>query len=296
MPETSHAGAAAVGGIPAVARDEADRLKDLKLSSLLAGHPDARRLPSGTWSVLPGDRRPRSTCGSGLVGAVRERVKRHGRLYIGLRRTFSPLHWSPAFRAELTRLLAANGPERLVVNLGSGPDRIRGRRDIVNVDLYDFAETDLVANVSELPLPGGSADLVLDFDLLEHVEDPGGLVAETLRVLRPGGTTLVFIPFMYPFHAAPGDHQRYTLEGLSRLFAGYAEARLGVAAGPTAALLLAAREFLATAVSLGSRTAYDATAMLFSAATFPLKYLDEALCRLPTSAPGAAAYFVSARK
>jgi 2-polyprenyl-6-hydroxyphenyl methylase/3-demethylubiquinone-9 3-methyltransferase len=39
-----------------------------------------------------------------------------------------------------------------------------------------------------LPLPDASMDGAVCVDVLEHVDDPGAVVAEVARVLRPGGT------------------------------------------------------------------------------------------------------------
>jgi len=38
-----------------------------------------------------------------------------------------------------------------------------------------------------LPFPDESFDVVVAGELLEHIRDPGGLVDEAARVLRPGG-------------------------------------------------------------------------------------------------------------
>lgn len=54
---------------------------------------------------------------------------------------------------------------------------------------------DVVAAVGErMPFPDGSFDVVLLHEVLEHVADDRASVAEAVRVLRPGGRVLIFVP------------------------------------------------------------------------------------------------------
>ena len=69
-----------------------------------------------------------------------------------------------------------------------------------------------------IPFPDGAFDNVLCTEVLEHVEDPAGLIAEMLRVLRPGGTLLVTVPFSARVHHAPYDFDRFTRFRISLLF------------------------------------------------------------------------------
>ncbi len=51
-----------------------------------------------------------------------------------------------------------------------------------------------------LPLPGQIFDLVLSHEVLEHVQDDREAVCEIVRVLRPGGRLVLFVPNRgYPF-------------------------------------------------------------------------------------------------
>jgi len=58
----------------------------------------------------------------------------------------------------------------------------------------------LCAAGESLPFPDGSFDLVLSHEVLEHVQDDRAAAREMVRVLRPGGRMLVFVPNRgYPF-------------------------------------------------------------------------------------------------
>lgn len=59
----------------------------------------------------------------------------------------------------------------------------------------------LVCGAGEhLPFPPGSFDAVLSHEVLEHVQDDRLAAAEIVRVLRPGGRAVIFVPNRwYPF-------------------------------------------------------------------------------------------------
>ncbi|MEV1287983.1 class I SAM-dependent methyltransferase [Micromonospora sp. NPDC049679] len=50
------------------------------------------------------------------------------------------------------------------------------------------------ADARFLPLPSASLDLVVAFDILEHIEEDHLAAAEIRRALRPGGTALIAVP------------------------------------------------------------------------------------------------------
>lgn len=68
-----------------------------------------------------------------------------------------------------------------------------------------------------MPFPDGAFDSVLCNAVLEHVADPEAAMEELARVTKPGGHIVVAVPFLQPFHACPGDYQRYTGDGLAEL-------------------------------------------------------------------------------
>ena len=76
----------------------------------------------------------------------------------------------------------------------------------------------LRSDATRLPLAEDSLDLVMAFDLLEHIVDDDAAVAEVQRVLKPGGTYLVAVPAdprLWSSHDEAVDHvRRYTRAGL----------------------------------------------------------------------------------
>lgn len=74
------------------------------------------------------------------------------------------------------------------------------------------------------PVADESVDTVLCNQVLEHVADPDEFLSEIFRVLRPGGTLILTVPFIWPEHEQPHDNRRYTSFGLRNqlLAAGFA--------------------------------------------------------------------------
>jgi SAM-dependent methyltransferase len=69
-----------------------------------------------------------------------------------------------------------------------------GRFRVVTTDLGSPG-VDLRADITQLPLRDASFDLILCSHVLEHVPHDAGAIAELFRVLRPGGTALVQVPY-----------------------------------------------------------------------------------------------------
>lgn len=96
---------------------------------------------------------------------------------------------------------------------GYGADLIAAvARRVVAVD-YDAAAVAHVraryprvevmqANLAELPLPDASVDIVVNFQVIEHLWDQPQFVAECARVLRPSGLLMVSTPNRITF--SPG--------------------------------------------------------------------------------------------
>jgi 2-polyprenyl-6-hydroxyphenyl methylase / 3-demethylubiquinone-9 3-methyltransferase len=115
---------------------------------------------------------------------------------------FAMLHWLAASRAE--HIPPAPGTGALLVDLACGgglmaPHAARLGYRHVGVDLgapglavaARHGVRAVRGSVLAVPLRDGCADVVVAGEILEHVEDDVGVLAETARLLRPGGTLVI---------------------------------------------------------------------------------------------------------
>jgi 2-polyprenyl-6-hydroxyphenyl methylase/3-demethylubiquinone-9 3-methyltransferase len=110
---------------------------------------------------------------------------------------FAALHWLAEARAALVPPAPGAGAALLDVGCGGGllAPRITGYRH-VGVDLTESALAvaaehgiePVQADAAALPFDDASFDVVVAGEVLEHVTDLEGTVAEATRVLKPGGT------------------------------------------------------------------------------------------------------------
>jgi 2-polyprenyl-6-hydroxyphenyl methylase/3-demethylubiquinone-9 3-methyltransferase len=115
---------------------------------------------------------------------------------------FAMLHWLAASRAE--HLPPARSADAVLVDLACGgglmaPHVQRLGYRHVGVDIgaaglvtaRDHGIRPVRASVLAVPLADGCADVVLAGEVLEHVPDPAGVLAECARLLRPGGVVVL---------------------------------------------------------------------------------------------------------
>lgn len=125
-------------------------------------------------------------------------------------------YWFRRHQVVYERLAArCTGREVLEAGCGEGygADLIAGvARRVVAVD-YDeaavahvrgrYPRVDVMrANLAELPLPDATVDVVVNFQVIEHLWDQAQFVAECARVLRPSGLLMVSTPNRITF--SPG--------------------------------------------------------------------------------------------
>lgn len=103
-----------------------------------------------------------------------------------------------------TRVLRAHGWDAVALEYGADGAEVAHGRGLAT----------LRGDALHLPFADESLDLVVAFDLLEHLHDDNSAVAEVRRVLRPDGTYLVAVPAdprLWSKHDEAVDHvRRYT--------------------------------------------------------------------------------------
>lgn len=103
------------------------------------------------------------------------------------------------------------------VDFGCGSQPYRPLLDAHGVTYTGADFTDAEVQIDQnglIALPEGSADLVLSFQVLEHVRDVERYLSEAARILRRGGWLILSTHGNWLYHPHPEDHRRWTREGL----------------------------------------------------------------------------------
>jgi SAM-dependent methyltransferase len=125
-----------------------------------------------------------------------------------------------------------------------------GLEEYVSMDIAWNENLDVVGDGRQLPVKPDSVDTVVVSAVLEHVpiQEVPAFLEEIKRVLRPNGSVIAYVPFLYYLHGIPHDYYRPTYYGLDSLFtdAGF-ETELFVGGGAGEFLLHAAYGLYTTA-------------------------------------------------
>jgi SAM-dependent methyltransferase len=129
--------------------------------------------------------------------------------------------------SEVMAAAEALGEGGIALDAGAGESRHRrdfARGLYVALDAgsgdpaWDYSNLDVQGNLEDLPLGPSSVDCVLCMVVLEHTRDPRRVVAEFGRVLKPGGSLRMVVPFLWEEHQTPHDYFRFTRYGVRALF------------------------------------------------------------------------------
>jgi SAM-dependent methyltransferase len=95
----------------------------------------------------------------------------------------------------------------------------------VAVDLRLTPLVNVIANAERIPFLSQEFDLVLCTQMLEYAPDPGLVLAEIHRVLKPGGRLLLSVPSVFP-QEAEEDRWRFLPAGIRQLLSAFSEVEI----------------------------------------------------------------------
>lgn len=141
---------------------------------------------------------------------------------------YSSFKWLATRKLAATIASAAPEARGRLLDVGCGGRRFAHYFD-GRVDRYigldypltfdgDNRHIDVFGDGLRLPFRDDSFDTVVCFEVLEHVKDGSALARELARVVRPGGTVILTVPFLWGEHCQPHDYARYTVFGVRELF------------------------------------------------------------------------------
>ncbi|MBP9773597.1 MAG: class I SAM-dependent methyltransferase [Candidatus Peribacteraceae bacterium] len=228
---------------------------------------------------------------SGLVNTVKTLLRTFPWLYVALIYIISPVCHTGL---SAQRFLKRFSEKSTLLNIGSGVHTFTA--NVLNVDIFYYKGVDIVADATRLPLADNSIDGIICESLLEHVPDPNAIMADMLRVLKPGGQMYIVVPFVYPFHACPNDFYRWSQTGVQEMCKGATIEKIGVRSGPSGALMGQLTTWVAIVLSFGWTPLYNLLSMLLLVIFFPIKFLDYLFARYPTAIHGAGQFYAVVTK
>ncbi|MBW4615374.1 MAG: class I SAM-dependent methyltransferase [Desmonostoc vinosum HA7617-LM4] len=127
---------------------------------------------------------------------------------------FVLLHLKHFIHTQIQQIIK---PGMRVGDIGCGEQPLRHLIDscggeYVGIDVIQNAKetVDILADISSIPLPEGSFDVIVCTEVLEHSFEPQKALQELSRLLKPSGAILITTPFAYPLHEIPYDFSRIT--------------------------------------------------------------------------------------
>jgi SAM-dependent methyltransferase len=116
---------------------------------------------------------------------------------------------------KLAARVASRGKVAIDLGCGTQPYRPVFEAGGLTYRGADFGAADILIQPSgRVETPDRSADLVLSFQVLEHVRDVGQYLTEALRIVREDGWMILSTHGTWLYHPHPEDHRRWTRQGL----------------------------------------------------------------------------------
>jgi SAM-dependent methyltransferase len=148
----------------------------------------------------------------------------------------------------------------------------------LDVEGNPYGAADVVSDTL-LPFPDTSFDLVVCIESFQFVAEPARAIDEFLRVLRPGGTALLTVPFMSGYDPSLPE-ARYTEPQLRALFAAWRDVEVRENGGRTVAWTTLTGSLLSGLEQRLGRSALRAFRSVFTSAYVALNGIGVALASI----------------
>jgi SAM-dependent methyltransferase len=145
---------------------------------------------------------------------------------------------------------------------------------LLGLDLEPFKGVDVVGDAHRLPFKSNSLDGVLCVSVLEYVRNPGEVVGEIFRALKPGGLFYVSVPFVFRYAPDPKDLYRFSVPGIEVLCSSFAKIQSGYNRGPASTMSDLLVHFNAILFCFNNRRVYNLLVDVFQWCLFWLKFFD----------------------
>jgi SAM-dependent methyltransferase len=117
-------------------------------------------------------------------------------------------------------------PSSRLLNAGAGEGQYKAFFESCRYESTDittgFSSADhrlsYLSDLHHMPIQDNTYDVIVNNQVLEHVEFPQRVINEFYRVLRPGGQLILTAPQAWGIHMAPHHYYNFTRYGLESLF------------------------------------------------------------------------------
>lgn len=216
--------------------------------------------------------------------------------YFIVKRIYADHNSSSTVKNALRDLLAQFPPGSIGLNIGAGKTRLHPQ--IRNMELQAASGIDYVGSVESIPVNDATFDVVITQEVLEHVASPDRAMLEIHRVLKPGGTAYVQLPFIIGFHPCPNDYWRFTHQGIVELATknGFDVVLVQQSVGSAVGFYRVGVEYFSILFSVVIPPLYRPLKLLFSIVLYPIKWTDIILRYSREANRIAGGFFVVCRK
>jgi SAM-dependent methyltransferase len=202
-----------------------------------------------------------------------------------------------AVRQAIRQCISELKPGEFGLNFGAGKSRIAPT--ILNLDLVPGPNVDLISTGTlDTPFQTQSLSLIICQEVLEHVSRPDLAIAEFSRILKPGGTLLLQLPFIIGYHPGPKDYWRFSTEAYAELLGSknWKILEKNITVGHGSALHRILTEFVAVHFSVFGTPIYRLTKGLAALLFSPLVLFDVLTPFLPEKDRIPGGYIVKAER